>query len=303
MAQLDRSHKESAKAQNVLSIDYFLHSGKYRPALFGGAIMLTVLLGIYGCSKETSKPAAASPERTVASQPINPDPSPITASTPTQPATRKRRVQRRDPLATYRNPAYGISMRYPKNYVLREGNQASLTWPGSGPVLADFIKPGGVTLAAIQLPGDPYLKKNLTAAFVNVSVNSNLTDSECARFASPDPSLPGIDPPSKVKIGVLEFDEMEDLTGQATKRSDARYYHVFRNGACYEFALGLGMVGDGTVDGKMQVSSRDVFRKLETVLSTARINSVALPKSEIPSDSRSNPQPSASPSVPSTTSE
>lgn len=59
MAQLDRSHKESAKAQDVSSIDYFLHSAKYRPALFGGAIMLTVLLGIYGCSKETSKPAVA----------------------------------------------------------------------------------------------------------------------------------------------------------------------------------------------------------------------------------------------------
>ena len=303
MAQLDRSHKESAKAQDVSSIDYFLHSTKYRPALFGGAIMLTVLLGIYGCSKETSKPAVAPPERTVASQPINPDPSPMASSTPTQPAIRKRRVQRRDPLATYRNPAYGISLRYPKNYVLREGNQASLTWPGSGPVLTDFIKPGAVNLAAIELPGDLYLKKSLTAAFVSVSVNSNLTDSDCARFASPDPSLPGIDPPSKVKIGVLEFDETEDLTGQATKRSDARYYHVFRNSACYEFALGLGMAGDDTADGKTQINNDDVFRKLETVLSTVRINSVALPNSETPADSGSNPQPSASSSVPSATSE
>jgi hypothetical protein len=303
MAQLDRAQKKSAKAQDVLSTNYFLHSGKYRPALFGGAIMLTVLLGIYGCSKETSKPAAASPERTVASQPINPDPSPITASTPTQPAIRKRRVQRRDPLATYSNPAYGISLRYPKNYVLREGDQASLTQPGSGPVQTDFIKPGGVTLAAIELPHNLYPKKGVAAAFVNVSVNSNVTDSDCARFASPDPTLPGIDPPSKVKIGVLEFDEMEDLTGQATKRSDARYYHVFRNGACYEFALGLGMMADDRANGKTQINSRDVFRKLETVLSTARINSVALPKSEIPSDSRSNPQPSPSPAVRSTTSD
>src|SRR4029077_10359569 len=134
MAQVDRSHKESAKAQDVLSMNYFLNSGKYRPALFGGAIMLTVLLGIYGCSKETSRAAVAAPETRVASQPINPDPSLITASTPTQPATRKRRVQRRDPLATYSNPAYGISLRYPKNYVLRDGNQASLTGPGSRPV-------------------------------------------------------------------------------------------------------------------------------------------------------------------------
>lgn len=303
MAQLDQSHKESAKAQDVLSIDYLLHLGKYRPALFGGVIMLTVLLGIYGCSKETSKPAAAPMAHPVASQPINPDPSSITASTPTQPATRKRRVQRRDALATYSNPSYGVSLRYPKNYVLREGDRASLIRPGSEPILTDFIKPGAVTLAAIELPNDLYSKKGVSAASVNVSVNSNVTDSDCARFASPDPSLPGIDPPSKVKIGVLEFDEMEDLTGQATKRSDARYYHVFRNGACYEFALGLGMVGDDTANGKTQINSRDVFRKLETVLSTARINSVALPKSEIPSDSRSNPQPSPSPAVRSTTSD
>jgi hypothetical protein len=296
MTKLDGPHKESTKPQD--SANHFLQSGRYRAALFGAAIMLTVLLGIYGCTKESSKPAAAPTAQTVAPQPLNPDP-PITASsTPIQPTTQKRRVQRRDPLATYSNPTYGIFLRYPKNYVLREGDQARLTWPDSGPVQTDFIKPGGVTLAAIERPGGIHRKKDLTNAFVTVSVNSSLTDSDCVKFASPDPSLPGIDPPSKVKLGVLEFNEMQDLNGQDAKQTDARYYHVFKNGVCYEFALGFGTLSDDAAGRKTQINSHDVFRKLETVLSTVRINCVTLPASQIPADSRSNPEHTAPPPVP-----
>jgi hypothetical protein len=300
MTQLNRFNQEST-ARDALGGNQ--QSGKYRAALFGGAMMLTVLLGIYGCSKESSKPAPAPPVQVAGPQPVSPDPSTPALSTPAQPTARKRRVQRRVPLATYSDPAYGVTVRYPKNYVLREGDQSRLTWPGSRPVLTDFIKPGGVTLAAIALPDGFYGKKDIAAAFVNLSVNSSLTDSECAKFASPDPSLPGIDPPLKVKVGVLHFYEMEDLSGQDTKQTDARYYHVFKNGACYEFALGVGTVSDDAAGGKTAVTSQETFRKLENVLSTARINSVVLPASQTPTNSQNNPERPAPTPMPSVKSE
>jgi len=54
------------------------------------------------------------------------------------------------------------------------------------------------------------------------------------------------------------------------KQADAKYYHVYQNDACYEFALGLGTEGEGTgtVDS---VDREQVFRKLETILASVEI--------------------------------
>jgi hypothetical protein len=296
MAQLKRSEEKSSTARIALVANQALQSGKYRAALFGGVMMITVLLGIYGCSKETSKPATVSTPAMTA-QPAVPDPPAAIPSTPSELPARKRPVQKRASLATYANSDYGVSFRYPKSYTLREGDEAHLSWPGSGPVSLNFVKPGGMTLAAVDLPNRSHSNKDLTAAFVNVSVNPNLTSSECAHFASPDRSLPGVDPQLRVKVGTIEFDEMEDLGEQGKTQADARYYHVFKNGACYEFALGMGTAVNGVADEKSQINSRDTFRKLENVLSTVKINTVALPASETPAASRS-PQPSPPASAP-----
>jgi hypothetical protein len=296
MAQLNRSEEKRSTARIDLVTTKALQSGKYRAALIGGVMMLTVLLGIYGCSKETSKPATMPQTQAASSQPAVPDP-PIAASTPIQPPARKRPVQRRASLTTYTNSDYGVSFRYPKAYSLKKGDEAQLNWPGSGPVSMDFVKPGGMTLAAVELPNGLHSTNDLTAAFVNVSVHPGLTSSECAHFAFPDRSLPGVDPQSRVKVGAIEFDEMEDLSGQAKTQADARYYHVFKNGACYEFALGMGTAVNGASDEKSQINSRDTFRKLESVLSTVKINTVALPAPETPADSR-NPQQSSPASAP-----
>jgi hypothetical protein len=206
-------------------------------------------------------------------------------------------VQRRASLATYTNSDYGVSFRYSRTYSLKEGDEALLSWPGSAPVSQDFVKPGGITLAAVELPNGPNSKDDLTDAFVNVSVHPGLTSSECAHFAFPDRSLPGLDPQSRVKVGSIDFDEMEDLSGQANIQADARYYHVFKNGACYEFALGMGTATKTATDEKTQINSRDTFRKLENVLSTVKINTVALPAPRTPTASR-RPQQSSPVSTP-----
>jgi hypothetical protein len=297
MAQLNRFHEKPSTGRIALVTAQALQSGKYRAALFGGVMMVTVLLGIYGCSKETSKPTTAAATPAASAQPAVPDPPAAIPSTPSQLPARKRPVQKQASLATYANSDYGVSFRYPKSYDLREGDEAHLSWPGSGPVSTDFVKPGGMTLAAVELPSSSHSNKDLTAAFVNVSVNPTLTSSECAHFAFPDRSLPGVDPQSRVKVGTIEFDEMEDLGEQGKTQADARYYHVFKNGACYEFALGLGTAVNGDADEKSQINSRDAFRKLENVLSRVRIKSVVVRGPETPADSRS-PQPSPPASAP-----
>ena len=107
------------------------------------------------------------------------------------------------------------------------------------------------------------------SAFFNVSVNPNLTSAQCTQFAFPKPSDAPVEPvsPAKVTVGAIEFDEIEDAINQA----DARYYHVFKNGACYEFGLGLATAADAAKEGVAPVSSKEVFSKLEKILSTVKI--------------------------------
>ncbi|HLB87804.1 MAG TPA: hypothetical protein VJK29_09145, partial [Terriglobales bacterium] len=97
---------------------------------------------------------------------------------------------------------------------------------------------------------------------------------QCTQFAFPKSGDAPVGPvsPAKVTVGAIEFDEIEDAMQQA----DARYYHVFKNGACYEFALGLGTTVDEAKEGVTPVNSKEVFAKLEKILSTVKIQEPAV---------------------------
>jgi len=178
------------------------------------------------------------------------------------------------------NSEYGVSITYPRKYGLKLGDEAQLSWPGLGPVPTDFVKPGGVMLAAVELPASLYPDTDFASAFVNVSVNHAVTSDECAQFAFPQVSADAASA-AKAKVGALEFNEIESINGETPKQADAKYYHVFQNGACYEFALGLGTSGDET-DGTTQVDREKVFSRLEKILATVKIKQVELPGTETP---------------------
>ena len=239
--------------------------------------MVTVFVAVVSCSRKSGEPA------TIASiAPAAPMAAPVPAASPVvpTPAVTKKVKRHRPTTATYVNGEYGVSITYPRKYGLKLGEEAQLSWPGLGPVPTDFVKPGGVTLAAVELPASLYPDTDFASAFVNVSVNHAVTSDECAQFAFPQVST---DAPSaaKAKVGALEFNEIESINGEAPRQTDAKYYHVFQNGACYEFALGLGTSGDET-DGTTQVDREQVFSRLEKILATVKIKPVELPGTEIP---------------------
>ena len=110
---------------------------------------------------------------------------------------------------------------------------------------------------------------------VSVSVNHAVTSDECAKFAFPQVS-PEAASTAKAKVGALEFNEIESINREAPKQADAKYHHVFQNGGCYEFALGLDTSGDQT-DGTTQVDREKIFSRLEKILATVKIKPVELP--------------------------
>jgi hypothetical protein len=199
-----------------------------------------------------------------------------------QPAPKKV-VRKRPANVTYTDKSTGISFQYPRKYALETGEAAN-TAVASGAVPMDFVQPGGVALAAVVLPETLYPNTDLASAFFNVSVNKSLTAGECSEFAVPQ-SIPAPQttsdvaisrPPvselaaSKLMIGDLELHSAENIAGEGTRQDDAKYFHVFQNGACYEFTLRVATAGNEP-EGSRHVDREQIFARLETILATVKI--------------------------------
>jgi hypothetical protein len=261
-----------------------VNSSTRRARMIGGAataaatavLALMVVLDFNGCSKSNNKSAQAQP----ASQSVQNTPA-VAQSQPVdqlekkvEAVIEKKKAIKHASTATYKNSTYGISFRYPKTYTMLtpEKDSKESAWPD--PVAMNFTEPGGETLTTLVLPG------TRASSYFKASVNKGVTAEQCSKFATtPEPTETSTNPPVDaeddsivpVKTNILgvEFAKAESVTEQ----SEARYYHHFDNGACYEFALG---VADAPGTAK-PVDHLQVFDKLERIMTTVKIKSDPVP--------------------------
>jgi hypothetical protein len=270
--------------------------------LFGtGLLAVTVMSGVFllmanGCSKGSSKAASTGTEQAASAnlQGAMNSMAPTSAAAAVEiPAVTakpaKKRVQRKAPLATYTEPAYGLSFRYPKNYILKTGeeNASDLSAPGAGRMR--FVEPGGVTVAAIEVPNSSYPGTDFTSGVFGVSVNSSVSRAQCEQFAFPKSDGREGDPatlPAKVKVGENEFAMVEDAGDSAKNEPHMKYFHHFENGNCYEFSAGLGTT-DANVAGLKPVSRSLVFGRLEQILASVKVKPGVAP--DVAKDAQGRP--------------
>jgi hypothetical protein len=311
---------EAAEVRQMANLKSFnsspVDSGSTRRArLIGGAataavtavVALMFVLDFNGCSgkKNTNVSSAnqgslgaASPAATPAVQPSN------TLEGKIEAVIEKKKIAKHPSTATYKNAVYGVSFRYPKTYTMLtpDKDTKEAAWPD--PVATNFMDGGGETLTTLVLPG------TRASSYFKVSVNKNLTAEECSKFlstpeqvdAATNPAEVSTNPPvdanddsiqpAKTNVLGVEFAKAENVTEQ----SEARYYHHFENGACYEFALG---VADAPNTAK-PVDHLQVFDKLERIMTTVKIkpspepavtaSDAAQPKAAAQPTPASNPQ-------------
>ena len=257
------------------------HSASRKPTVaLVGTLMATALAGVFllessACSK--SKPVAISqPEQPAIVQQAAMLPAPVIVAQ--KPA---KKHPRQSTAATYKNEEYGLSLVYPKSYNLKKDEEANLEWTGMGPVQMNFVQAGGGTIAAVELPKNSYPDTDFASGFFNVSVHPKMTAEQCSQFAFPETTSNAAATPVKVKMGSSEFSEIEASAGDETNQADAKYYHVFQNGACYEFALGIQTARDADND-LPQVDRQQVFNKLKRILTTVKITPVEGPAVSAP---------------------
>jgi hypothetical protein len=317
-------------------------------ALIFAAVLIVCSVAV-GCTSDKPKPVSSNSQIPVTQVPSPVAPAPAPAVVAENKPAPKKVVHKKPATVNYTDKNYGVTFEYPRRYAIETGDAAAdlLT---SSPVPMNFVQPGGVALAAVELPETGFSNTDFDSAFFNVSVHKGLTADQCSEFAVPQPkmmttatesasqnsstnqaapaqsattessstqtastaaaptsnsqtaattsSATGLDSKSstdqtnvaksdaasasssaseqqgsKLMIGDLELRATEAVSGEGTRQSDAKYFHVFQNGACYEFAVNVTTMASS--DGMIKHVDRDkVFSRLEQILSTVKIDEV-----------------------------
>jgi hypothetical protein len=283
MANINRT--PSNEEQKFKQIENDSWSGIYLPAICAGVVMTIILLMAISCSKKSETNTKISPPVAPAVQ----TPVPTTASAVIPEKPKKAVKKHRPTTATYVNSDYGLSLTFPRKYSLQPADKLK-----EAPLQSGFLKPGATQIASLDMPDGLYSDTDFSSALLNVSVYQGLSEEECGQFAPPSdgtvdaktaetkPSLQLAADSSKatvVKLGSNQFTELEQMSGSGDRRSDLKYFHLFKNGACYEFALDVETSRKGDEE-LAQVDRSKIFKQLEKVLATTRIKEVELPGME-----------------------
>jgi len=290
------------------------------------AAVLIVCSVTVGCSSEKPKPVSSNIQipTTQVQSPIAAMPAPALQAE-NKPAPKKV-VHRKPATVNYTDKTYGVTFEYPRRYAIDTGNAAA-DLLAANPIPMNFVQPGGIALAAVELPQTGFANTDFSSAFFDVSVNKALTADQCNQFAVPQPKVgaaaaapaEAVTAPaapasaeaqpasaqaasattsasteqaspmtsanankaasaepasgSKLLLGDLELRGTEAVSGESTRQSDSKYFHVYQNGACYEFALNVTTVA--SEEGMTKHVDRDkVFGRLEKILDTVKINPI-----------------------------
>jgi len=290
------------------------------------AAVLIICSVTVGCSSDQPKPVTSNkiemPQPQVQPQPT---PAPVMQAE-NKPAPKRAVVHKKPATVNYTDKTYGVTFEYPRRYAIETGDAATeLVQANAIPM--NFVQPGGVALAAVELPETGFQSTDFSSAFFNVSVNKNVGSDQCGEFAVPQqkaiaqseaaPSTsnegakldttksdsqttfastdakPATDSASKSKLmlGDLELRATEAVSGEGTRQSDSKYFHIYQSGACYEFALNV--TTDASADGLVKHVDRDkVFNRLEQILATVKISAIA---PEVTAEAPTPATPSATP--------
>ena len=305
----------------------FLTWGKNASVAVFAAVLIICSVTV-GCSSDQPKPISTINPITTSQPPVQaqPTPAPITQAE-SKPAPKKPVVHKKPATVNYTDKTYGVTFEYPRRYAIETGDAATeLVQTNAIPM--NFVQPGGVALAAVELPETTYQNTDFSSAFFNVSVNKNVAADQCSEFAVPLPKVaaqseatpavsndstkqdalkpdtqtasastdnakPSTDSTlsSKLMLGDMELRGTEAVSGEGTRQSDSKYFHIYQNGACYEFALNV--TTDASAEGLVKHVDRDkVFNRLEQILATVKINPIA---PEVTAEAPTPAAPSATP--------
>jgi hypothetical protein len=164
---------------------------------------------------------------------------------------------------TYQNANYGISFDYPNNWTVKSGNAAEGDYG-----LYTQYDPNAVSLITVEIPSSLYPGTNLEGAYFNLSVDKQLSQSQCSALNSqPGPNnIPG----GTITIGGVTFNWYAAGGVAAGTDEFTENYSGYTNGICYEFNLGDTTGNDVSATGMKMLGSANDISALEGVFSSVK---------------------------------
>jgi hypothetical protein len=162
--------------------------GKNTSVLVFAAVLIICSVTV-GCSSDKPKPVSSNTQIPVTQSPspIAPVPTPIMQAD--NQLAPKKVVQHKKPVTVnYTDKSSGLTFEYPRRYAIETGNAAT-ELVAANPIPMNFVQPGGVAIAAVELPQTGFANTDFSSAFFNVSVHKNLTADQCTEFAVPQPKV------------------------------------------------------------------------------------------------------------------
>jgi hypothetical protein len=175
--------------------------------------------------------------------------------------------------STYQNADYGISFNYPSNWTVKSGSAAE----GDYGLYAKY-DPNAVSLVAVEIPPSLYPGTNLEGAYFNLSVDKQLSQSQCAALIPP--FGPNNIPDKVIVVDGVTFTRYAAGGVAAGTDEFTENYSGYINGICYEFNLGDTTGNDVSATGTKMSGSANDIPTLEGVLSSVKfIGSTLVPQS------------------------
>jgi hypothetical protein len=273
----------SKKANNHLGGNVLTcWSRQLKLATIAGFVMLAVLVVVGICLRQSQQTGLAAVSGTAPiganSQPRVQSPAQATpaVSVPVAQVGAKKPSKKHSANISYADTTSGVSFVYPRKFALITGEKAQRQFEAN-PVPMNFVQSGGAAVATVELPKALFPGTDFETGFFSVNVNRSLSEEQCSHFAFVDTSDADGEPidAEKVKVGSADMNTTSEFAGSATKQSETQYYHAYENGSCFEYVLGLGTSGYGTIDGLEPVNRDEVFARLEKILTTVKVRPVA----------------------------
>jgi hypothetical protein len=172
-------------------------------------------------------------------------------------------------LSTYNNPEEGISLRYPRNYSLEEGDVEEHSFFLKRQEDLDSEQPGATLVATILIPEDGYPNTTFEHGSLQLVINEGATERSCR-----DTSLLGS---SEITRRSALFQAIvlwgsEEQSETAGIKVWERKYAGYSQGTCYEFFLTVAADEAADPDGfNKPADMNKIMKQLEKIVSSTQI--------------------------------
>ena len=172
-------------------------------------------------------------------------------------------------LSTYNNPDEGITFRYPRNYLLEEGEVQEHSYFLKTQEEVEAEQAGAELIVTVLIPEDAYPNTTFEHGSLQLIVRDVDSATACrAETASAD----GLSIRTVSALDGIRFDSTEQESSVAGANVRERHYAAFSGGQCYEFFTVLVLDQSADPDGFVKpADAGKILRQLEKIVTSVRL--------------------------------